>query len=161
MRISSVTVGEEAVEVAVAFEAGEPLRTAAYPGLAEHAVALLPGLGGHRCVNDDGRSFADELQDTELAHLLEHVALELMALSGSPRSLRGWTSWDFAADGRGVFHVSLQYDDDLVCLGAIRGAREAVAYLAGGGEAPDIAGVVDALEALRDRPALTVAEDRC
>ena len=43
--------------------------------------------------------------DTETPHLLEHIAEELMALSGSPRWLKGETAWDFGRDGRGVFRV--------------------------------------------------------
>ncbi len=81
---------------------------------------MLPGLARHTCDNDEGVDFLRELRDTETAHLLEHVATELAALSGSPRSLRAETSWDFARDGRGVFRLRFDYDDDLVVLGALR-----------------------------------------
>jgi hypothetical protein len=52
-----------------------------------------------------------------------------MALAGSPRTLRGETSWDFARDGRGLFRVRLAYDDDLVALGAVKTAAEVVRAL--------------------------------
>jgi cyanophycin synthetase len=98
------------------------MRTSVVPDLAEKALALLPGLARHTCENGFAHGIAAELADTETPHLLEHVAFELMALSGSPRSLRGETAWDFSADGRGVFRVRLGYDDDLVVLGALRAA---------------------------------------
>jgi hypothetical protein len=149
VRIRSVTVGPDTVEAHIAFETDEPLRTSAIPGAASRMLALLPGLRGHRCDNADGRSFADELADTEIAHVLEHAALEVMALAGSPDTLRGDTSWDFARDGRGVFRVRLQYDDDRVCIGAIKLAGELVNAMLAGAEPPDIRVQAARLRALR------------
>jgi hypothetical protein len=52
-----------------------------------------------------------------------------MALSGSPRSLKASTSWDFARDGQGVFRITLAFDDDLVAVGALKEAHLLVEYL--------------------------------
>jgi len=149
MRIRSVTVGPDAIEAHVVFTAGQPLRTSEVPGASERVLSLLPGLRGHRCHNGRGATFADELEDTELAHLLEHAALEIMAVSGSPDTLRGRTSWDFRADGEGVFRVRLEYDDDLVALGALDVAGALVRWLLGGGQAPDVAAEAGRLRGLR------------
>lgn len=149
MRIRSVAVGLDTVEALVEFDPRAPLRTSELAGAAERTLSLLPGLRGHRCDNGRFATFADELADTELAHLLEHSALELMALAGSPDTLRGRTSWDFLRDGDGVFRVSLQYDDDLVALGALRVAGEIVGWLEGGSEAPDVAAETARLRAMR------------
>ena len=92
-----------------------------------------------------------ELADTETPHLVEHVALELMALSGSPRSLGGATSWDFAANGKGVFQVEIDYDDDLVALGALERATALVNAMLEGADASRIDKDVDALRLLRAR----------
>jgi hypothetical protein len=93
-----------------------------------------------------------ELRDTESAHLLEHVTMELAALAGSPRSLHADTSWDFAVDGRGIFRLRFDYDDDLVVLGALNAAVGVVEWLLGGhGEPPDIDAVVARLRAPRAR----------
>ena len=151
MRVQRVNVGPEAVEAVLRFEPGEPLRTTEAPGLAEGIVAALPGLRGHRCDNDAGVPFPDELRDTELAHVVEHAALELMAMAGSPVTLRGETSWDFAKDGRGVFHVRLAYDDDLVAIGALRHACELVRSLARAEAAPDVDAEALRLRGLRRR----------
>jgi hypothetical protein len=117
------------------FEVGEPLRTSELPGLAEAALRALPGLKGHRCDNGAGRTFADELADTEIAHLVEHATLELMAMAGAPASLRGETAWDFAADGRGVFRVRVAYEDEELAREAFEMAGEIAAALMSG-EAP-------------------------
>jgi hypothetical protein len=126
------------------FGVGEPLRTSEVPGLAEAALRALPGLRGHRCDNGAGRTFADELTDTEIAHLVEHATLEIMAMAGAPASLRGETAWNFAADGRGVFHVRVAYEDEAMGRWAFALADEVVGALMRGAPAPDVEGEVRA-----------------
>ncbi len=150
MLIESVTIGEGLATAVVRLEPDDPARTGAAPGLAARAIALLPGLSRHRCDNGAGRSFPAELRDTELAHLFEHVACELMALAGSPRTLRGETSWDFGRDGRGVFRVTLQFDDDFAVAGGLEAARRVVAALVVG-ESADVDTEVARLRGLRSR----------
>lgn len=149
MRVERVTVGPNRVEALLRADADEPGRTSAYPDLPRTALGLLPGLAMHPCENESGRRFVAELADTEIAHLFEHVALECMVLAGSPRTLAGETSWDFARDGRGVFRVILAYDDDLVALGALRLAEAVVAHLTSGAPAPDVVAETARLQGLR------------
>jgi hypothetical protein len=158
MRVQSITVCPDRVDVVVSAEQGEHVRTALGAGVAERALELLPGLATHQCINDDGRSFLEELAETEVPHLFEHVVLELMALAGSPRSLRGETEWDFRRDGHGIFRVVLEYDDDLVCLGAIKAADRLMGYVLAAGPAPDVSGEVERLGALRAVPSSVVSD---
>ncbi|MDO8847014.1 MAG: hypothetical protein Q7W51_01310 [Coriobacteriia bacterium] len=153
MRVHSVTVCPDRVDVIVRVDAPEVLRTSQSAAVAERALRMLPGLADHRCHNDDDLTFADELADTEVPHLFEHVVLELMAEAGSPRSLKGETEWDFKRDGRGVFRVSLEYDDDLVCLGAIKSAGTLMTYVLEGGDPPDVQAETGRLAGLRGWPA--------
>src|SRR5574340_694360 len=111
MRIDSVIVGADRIDAIVRIDDPAELRTSLDDAITARVLDLLPDLASHRCVNDDGLTFAEELADTEMPHLFEHVVLELMAECGSPRSLKGETTWDFKRDGRGVFRVSLEYDD--------------------------------------------------
>jgi hypothetical protein len=158
VRIDAVSVAPDAVEALVVFEPGEPLRTSEHPGAGDRALALLPGLRGHACENDEGRPFSEELGDTELAHLLEHAALEIAAMAGSSPTLHGRTEWDFRQEGRGVFHVRLAYDDDLVALGALKAAERAVAWcVSGEGVAPDVEEEARRLRATRRRSTLTAS----
>jgi hypothetical protein len=150
MHVHSVTVCADRVDVLVDVGDAETLRTAADESIAERALVLLPGLERHTCANGDGRTFAEEVADTEVPHLFEHVVMELMAQAGSPRSLKGETSWDFKRDGHGIFRVSLEYDDDLVCLGAIKFADKVMCYLTDGGPQPDPVREVERLRSLRE-----------
>ncbi len=148
--IERVTVADGRAKALVCVSAGAPLRTSAYPGLPTAVRASLPGVARHTCVCGSARGIEAELDDTELPHLLEHVALELMALAGSPRSLAGETVWDFVTDGRGVFRVSVAYDDDLVALAALGEAAAFVNRLvAAPGDAPDPADYVARVAAAR------------
>lgn len=154
----AVNVDPERVEATVLVSDPDRARTSAVPGLAPRALDLLPGLRRHSCENGSAHGFSAELGDTETAHLLEHLAVELMALSGSPRSLKGETSWDFASDGVGVYRVRLAYDHDLVALGALKSGASIIDWLfddetpgalPGASRAPDVDALVDALVRLR------------
>lgn len=151
LAIERVDVSERALTALVRVSEDAPLRTSSVPGLAERALDLLPGLRRHTCENGTGHGMVRELADTELPHLLEHVAFELMALSGSPRDLRGETEWDFRRDGRRVFRVTLGFDDDVVALGALRDGTRVVDWLvaADNAEPPDVEAMVARLRDVR------------
>jgi hypothetical protein len=150
LRIERIDVGPERVEALVRVTDRDYASTAVSPGLPQRALGILPGLARHTCVNGSAHGHVAELADTETPHLLEHVACELMALSGSPRSLRGETAWDFAVDGPGVFHVRLAYDDDLAALGALRNGVEVVEWLLGASsDQPDVGRMVTELAEMR------------
>lgn len=149
MRIESVDVGESALTARIRFSSGEQARTD--PRIASAVLALLPGLAKHRCDNSGGLSFPAEVRDTEIAHLLEHVASEIGTLAGSARTLRGVTAWDFSRDGPRVFRVTLQYDDDLVALGALKAAADVVSAVVEDRRPPDIDAIVERLRQLRAR----------
>ncbi len=149
MHVRTVTVCEDRIDIVVEVCESEPLRTAGIPEAVDRALALLPGLARHRCRNGTNAAFVDEAADTEIPHLFEHIVLEIMGLAGSPRTLRGETRWDFERDGRGVFRISVEYDDDLVCLGAIKLASGVLAYVIDGQEAPDVPAEVARIADLR------------
>jgi cyanophycin synthetase len=149
LAIERIEVGEDALEAVVRAEPALA-RTSAVAGLPERALELLPGLRRHTCENGIARGMVGELADTETPHLLEHVAVELMALAGSPRSLRAQTAWDFARDGSHVYRVRLAFDDDLVAIGALREALPVVDWLLHQtAERPDIDAAVGRLRAAR------------
>ena len=126
-----------------------PLRTSAYPGFRDRALALLPTLASHTCQNDDGRSAAEELADTELAHALEHVALDLLRRAGVRGTLTGETLWDFERDGAGVFRVRLDGADAMPAEAAIDSAAEFLGWFTGDRARPDVPGQVARIRAAR------------
>lgn len=153
LSIERVDVDAERVEATVRVTRGLESTSASH-GLPARAFELLPGLARHSCRNEDGLDLRRELAHTQTAHLLEHVACELMALSGSPRFLRAETRWDFARDGRGVYRVVLAFDDDLVAVGALSAAAHIVEWLmTAEGKAPDVDALVERLVQVRARSA--------
>lgn len=103
------------------------MRTSSVPALADAILEALPGLVRHPCECGSAHGIAAELGDTEMPHLIEHVALELLAVSGAPRrELYGHTTWNFARDGAGVFHVSLHGAPPEDCENALRQATALV-----------------------------------
>lgn len=91
---------------------------------AKAALDKLPNLARHVCVNPNGKTFADDIEGTRPAHLLEHVTIELMAQEhGSGDGLMGHTSY---AQERGVMIVKLTYKDDIIALRCI---KEACAFV--------------------------------
>ena len=150
--VERITVEESRVDIVVGVDAGFEIRTSAYPEAVASILELLPGLSRHRCECGSAHGIERELADTELPHLLEHVVLELMVLAGSPRTLAGCTTWDFKRDGKGVFHVRIEYDDDLVALGAVREGIEFVNTAVEGEDLPDISSVLEELKRFRGVP---------
>jgi hypothetical protein len=149
LEIERIDVGPDQLE-AIVRAAPAFARTSVAPDLPPRALALLPGLVRHTCENGTDHGIVAELADTETPHLLEHVAVELMALAGSPRTLRAETVWDFARDGRHVYRVRLAFDDDLVALGALREGLRIVDWLiTPSAEKPDVDAIVVVLHSAR------------
>ena len=90
------------------------------PQMVRALFRLLPALNRQRCRNNYGYSFRREAQDTELPHLLEHVALELQSQARPPHGvIRGETVWNWKEEQRGRFHVELDYEDRRVAAAAV------------------------------------------
>lgn len=86
------------------------------PGFADALVRLLPGLGRHGCSYKSPGGLLKRLeQGTWLGHVVEHVALELQNLAGSPVT-RGKTR---SVTGRpGVYNVLFSYHIEAVGVAA-------------------------------------------
>ena len=130
------------------------------PGFSEHLLAALPGLSKHGCSCPEEGGFAHRLElGTWLGHVIEHVALELQTLAGSPvsrgktRSVRGHP---------GYYDILYRYRDEALALAAGDAAIELVLSLLPGrlrpagnaDEAPDVSRIVAGLGELRARNAL-------
>ncbi|MHB9002869.1 MAG: cyanophycin synthetase family protein [Coriobacteriia bacterium] len=138
-RIESVSDGVQAI-----VRVSEPhwLRTSVQPALPQECLALLPGLARHRCESGSAHGIVSELANTETPHLVEHVALELLALAGRSRDTRGRTRWDFQRDGRGVFRVWIACGDIAAVLAALAGSIVIATWLLQGGDRPDVDALV-------------------
>lgn len=106
----------------------------------------MPQIASHACVGDGGKTFRDVMGGTEVAHLLEHVAVELMART----NLGDDISYGRTKAVEGVartYHVQLVCPDDVLCVGALSSAAWILqwAFSGGGFPEPDIDAIVQGL----------------
>lgn len=103
MEISSVTFFPRHTRITVRFR--HHLYSSHLPGLASHLLAMLPSLREHFCINRRGLTFEEELKETEMGHVFEHVVLAVLALRGV--ATRGQTTWNWQRDPIGMFQVTV------------------------------------------------------
>jgi cyanophycin synthetase len=91
------------------------------PGFNERLKAWLPSMIEHRCsVGERGGFFERLRRGTYLAHILEHVVLELQSLAGSEVGF-GRTR---ESNEEGVYKVAIEYDEESLCRAALEAGRE-------------------------------------
>ena len=92
------------------------------PAIARALLARYPTLQEHACVNEKGTTFGSVIDNTSLAHLLEHLVIDLQTRADGEEgeSFTGTTEWIDEASGRALVQVS--FADDLVALRAFRDA---------------------------------------
>lgn len=90
---------------------------------------LFPHLAQHKCENEDGLSFRRECKSTEIPHLLEHLIIELQGQVRRSGTLKGETQWNWRVDPKGRFNVFVEYDNEMLVLGAIRAAERIIQAL--------------------------------
>ncbi|HEY0311266.1 MAG TPA: cyanophycin synthetase [Allosphingosinicella sp.] len=102
----------------------EQFPTNAIPEFADRLLAVVPGVGRHKCSLKVAGGFEKRLREgTWMGHVAEHVALELQTLAGS-RAVRGKTR---SVQGRpGVYNIMFAYNEEKVGLMAGRLALELV-----------------------------------
>ncbi len=103
--------------------------TSQVPHLPRALFRVLPSMAMHTCHNDNGISFRKECQCTEIPHLFEHLVLELQAQAQSIAWLRGETEWDWLVNPRGYYVVTVDYDNELLVIGAIKLAERMIVAL--------------------------------
>lgn len=99
------------------------------PHIPKLLFKLFPHLARHRCENENGLSFRRECQSTEIPHLFEHLIIELQGQVQRKGVLKGETQWNWRVDPKGRFHVYVDYDNEILVLGAIRVAEKIIQAL--------------------------------
>lgn len=86
--------------------------TTQIPGFSESILKKLPTLKEHICYNELGQTFEHELNDTLLAHVFEHVLIELMGKRiGYRKNIKGYTSWNWYKNPRGSYQIEIHHPD--------------------------------------------------
>ena len=85
--------GVSVYEVEVDLGKYASIETNEIKGFSRKLLRLMPTLRNHECFAGECGGFVEEMAEgTDLAHVLEHVALEMLRLAnGSRRKYSGWT----------------------------------------------------------------------
>lgn len=145
--IRRVTVGPRALVAEVEVAPSGPLMTSDDPEATERVMALMPGLVDHVCLGDASSHFGEVAGNTEIAHLLEHVTVELLAQTDVAGDI---TSGQTRQVGERAYEITLACPDDVLVAGALSSAVWILqwAYSGGGEPQPDVGATVSGLVAL-------------
>lgn len=137
--ITRVEVGERNLEATVRVMPGAPLMTSEDIEATALVYNVMPHIAEHACTGDAGSQFKDAMGNTELAHLLEHVAVELMARAGSDGQIVCGRTRSVADDPRS-FVIQLACPDDVLAIAALSSAAWVIdwAFTGGDGPVPDV-----------------------
>lgn len=147
--IKKVVVGPKNLTATVEFSAKAPRLTSENAEATERVLELLPGLSEHLCLGDADARFGLVANDTEVAHLLEHVTVELLALTNLAGDVSsGKTS--LVDSRRGLYEIILACPDDVLVAASLSSAIWLLNWAYGNQDEadPDINAIVSGLVAL-------------
>lgn len=142
--IKKVTVGPKNLEAIVGLAANAPAMTSEDLEGTTRVWQVMPELRDHVCLGDESGVFGDVMGDTELAHLLEHVTVELLARTDVAGDIAcGQTS----EVGERTYKIVLKCVDDVLVVGALSSAAWIMQWaFSGGGEpVPDVDAIAKGL----------------
>ena len=142
--IKKVTVGPKNLEAIVELAANAPVMTSEDLEGTTRVWKVMPELRDHVCLGDESGTFGDVMGDTELAHLLEHVTVELLARTDVAGDIAcGQTS----EVGERTYKIVLKCIDDVLVVGALSSAAWIMQWaFSGGGEpVPDVDAIAKGL----------------
>ena len=147
--IKKVVVGPKNLTATVELSAKAPRLTSEDAEATERVLELLPGLSEHLCLGDADARFGLVAKDTEVAHLLEHVTVELLALTNLAGDVSsGKTS--LVDSHRGLYEIILACPDDVLVAASLSSAVWLLNWAYGNQDEadPDINAIVSGLVAL-------------
>jgi cyanophycin synthetase len=114
------------------------------PGFNERLMTWLPTMIEHRCsVGERGGFFQRLRRGTYLAHILEHVTIELQTLAGHNVGFGRARE----SNEEGVYKVAIEYIEEDVCREAVKVSRDLI-LAATRGESFDVSAAVEKLKEL-------------
>lgn len=84
--------------------------TAIFPSTKKILEKLLPSILLSTCFNEEDLPFNQEVENTEIGHLFEHILLEYLCLEKLSYGYKeavfsGRTNWNWQKDEEGTFHI--------------------------------------------------------
>lgn len=147
--ILKITVGDKKLTARVLVNPGMPLMTSENVEATARVYYLAPAIADHLCLGDAGSKFQDCMGHTEMAHLLEHLSVEIMNETGLAGDVSTGRTRSVDVDPR-LFDVELSCPDDALAIGALSSATFMMnwAFLAPEQTPPDFSGTCAALRHL-------------
>lgn len=147
--IRRVAVAPKHFTARVTIANGGPLMTDEDLVGTTHVYNLLPQIVDHACLGDSGETFRDVMGSTEVAHLLEHVTIELMARTGLGGDVSCGRTWEVTGEPR-TYDVQLACPDDVLVASALSSAAWILqwAYSGGADPKPDVEAIVSGIRDL-------------
>jgi hypothetical protein len=107
----SVTQKNTSTKIIMQLHSNE-VNTSHIPFIVDLLKIKLPSVLLTKCFNDDNLPFCDEVRNTEIGHLFEHILLEYLcqlkiAKGHNRASFAGRTRWNWIKDPKGKFHIHL------------------------------------------------------
>ena len=151
IEIKRVRVGLEDLTARVRIVEGAPLMTSEDLVATTRIYYLMPHIVEHVCMGDGGETFKGVMGDTELAHLLEHMTVELLSQSSASAAITSGRTYPVEGDERS-FDIELSCPDDVLVMGALSSAVWIANWAFGGGEEPqpDVGAIVGGLTNMVD-----------
>lgn len=147
--ITKITVDDAKLTASVLVNPDMPLMTSENIEATARVYYLAPAIAHHLCLGDEGNEFQNCMGETEVAHLLEHLTVEIMNETGLAGEISCGRTRGSASDPR-LFEVELSCPDDVLTVGALSSATFMMdwAFLHPDTPAPDFAGTVEALRSM-------------
>lgn len=147
--IRKVVVGAQYLTATVQVAPDGPLYTSEDLEATTRIYNLMPSIVDQACMGDGGTVFRDVMGDTEVAHLLEHVTIELLARTNLAGDVSVGRTW-LVDEPRRLYDVQLACPDDALVAGALSSAVWLVnwAFAGGGAPVPDVDATVAGLVSL-------------
>lgn len=145
--IKKVVVGPKNLEATVELAANAPLMTSEDLEGTTRVWQVMPELRDHVCLGDESGVFGDVMGNTELAHLLEHVTVELLARTDIAGDIACGQTTEV---GERTYKITLKCVDDVLVIGALSSAAWLMqwAFSGGGDPRPDADAIAKGLVAL-------------
>ncbi len=145
--IKKVVVGPKNLEATVELAANGPLMTSEDLEGTTRVWQVMPELRDHVCLGDESGVFGDVMGNTELAHLLEHVTVELLARTDIAGDIACGQTTEV---GERTYKITLKCVDDVLVVGALSSAAWLMqwAFSGGGDPRPDADAIAKGLVAL-------------
>ena len=153
--ILRVQIGPENMIAHVRMAEDCPLMTSEDIEGTARVYRVLPHIAEHACLGDAGTTFRDAMGNTEIAHLLEHVTVELLAQTDLAGDMPAGRTWVDEVDER-TYQIELACPDDVLTAAALSCGVWILDWAYSGGEEPEpdvkaiVAGLVQLVEDIGD-----------